>query len=746
MKKGILLGGCGLLTFMIAMPVANAQSAGISEDSDAIIVTAQKRDERLLDVPVAISAVSADTLVSQNLTSLSGFYNRVPGLQYAGERTSQISIRGVTSGGQANPTVALLVDDIPFGSSTYLGNATVPNFDPAVLQRIEVLRGPQGTLYGAASLGGLLKYVTKTPDTKTFSGRVEVGASKVEDGGYGHSIRGAVNVPILADHVALSVSGFLNETPAWVDNISTGSLRRDTNTSKNWGGRAALLVKPFDALTLNFSAMKQRTDTIGDARYNARSATDLTPVNTNDAAGPLGSALPYRTTETNLAEGRRNHELYSVRGDWDLGFATLTSVSGWSRSDVSDFSDVTPVFGFFLLPAYADSQTIAIDNASSLRKFSQEVRLSGSGPMFDWLVGGFYTKEHADAPQDIFVLGNGGASIATAYASANPSSYREIAGFADLTWHATDKLDIQVGGRYADNKQTYASVATVDSAVAPIFGPSTIDVTGSKDHAFTWLFTPSYKIAQNLMVFARVATGYRPGGPNPVVMNVPRSFGSDRVTSYELGLKGQTANRLLSYDVALFQVDWKDIQLQSTDRNTQFVFFANGSKARSRGAEVQLGLKPFVGLSIDANATYTDAALRDDLVPSTATTSNLIGSKGDRLPSTAKFAGSLSAQYDFAVSDNLDAFVGGTLVYLGDRPGGFVNVPGAVRTEAPDYTMVDLRAGFSIDKSWQFSLFARNLFDKDGVLILDNRNGSLGRPQVTFTQPRTVGFNIAGSF
>jgi len=744
MKKGILLGSSGLLAFMITVQAANAQSLGISEDSDEIIVTAQKKDERLLEVPVAISAVSADTLVSQNITSLSAFYNRVPGLQYAGERTSQISIRGVTSGGQANPTVALLVDDIPFGSSTYLGNATVPNFDPAVLQRIEVLRGPQGTLYGAASLGGLLKYVTKNPDTNTFSGRAEVGASKVEDGGYGHSIRGSLNVPILADHVALSVSGFLNEAPAWVDNLSTGTLRRDTNTSKNWGGRAALLVKPFEGLTLNFSAMKQRTDTIGAAQYNVRSATDLTPVNTNVAAGPIGSALPDRTTSTGLADGRRNHELYSVRGDWNLGFATLTSVSGWSRSDVSDVTDTTPIFGF-LLPFYANSQTATIDNASSLRKFSQEVRLSGSGPMIDWLVGGFYTKEHTDAPQTIRLLGSGGELTGTPYVGSNPSSYREIAGFADVTWHATDKLDIQVGGRYADNKQNYASLTTVDGPVAPIFGPSTINVTGSKDNAFTWLFTPSYKIAQDMMVFARVATGYRPGGPNPVVPNVPRDFGSDRVTSYEVGLKGQTLDRALTYEVALFQIDWKDIQLQSTD-TTQFIFYVNGPKARSRGAEVQLGLKPFAGLSIDANASYTDATLRSDLPPSSAAASYLIGSKGDRLPSTAKFAGSLSAQYDFAISDSLDAFVGGTMVYLGKRPGGFINIPGAVRTDAPDYTLVDLRAGFSIDKHWQLSLFARNVFDKDGVLILDNRNGSLARPQVTFTQPRTVGFNIAGSF
>ena len=186
--------------------------------------------------------------------------------------------------------------------------------------------------------------------------------------------------------------------------------------------------------------------------------------------------------------------------------------------------------------------------------------------------------------------------------------------------------------------------------------------------------------------------------------------------------------------------------MQSTDTNTQFIFYVNGPKARSRGAEVQLGLKPFADLSVDANATYTDATLRSDLPPSSAAASYLIGSKGDRLPSTAKFAGSLSAQYHFAVSGNLDAFFGGTLVYLGKRPGGFINISGAIRTEAPDYTTLDLRAGFSIDKGWQFSLFARNLFDKDGALILDNRNGSLVRPQATFTQPRAIGFNIAGSF
>ena len=758
MRKAVLLAGAAIACIFVSAPAigqtSNEPQTAQTDDSGDIVVTAQKRDQRLLDVPVAVTAVSTDDLVAQNRTSIADFYDRVPGLQYNGQRTSQLSLRGVTSGGASNPTVALLVDDVQFGSSTYLGNAMIPDFDPAVLDRIEVLRGPQGTLYGASSLGGLIKYVTKAPDPNKFSGRMEVGASKVADGGYGQSLRGSVNVPIIADKVALSVSGFLNEAPQWVDNLTANpaapgvlasAIRMsDTNKVKNWGGRAALLVKPVDALTLTFSAIRQRTDIAGGATYNVASLTDFTSVNTNAAVGPRGAPISDRTTALNLAVGNRDFRLYSARAELDLSFATLTSVSAWGQSRVSDASDTTNRFRF-LLSVYPTGQSISFANLSSLNKFSQELRLAGSGPVVDWLVGGFYTKEHADAPQVITAQGANGAFVATPYAGLNPSSYREIAGFADVTWHITNRFDLQVGGRYAANKQTYSAISNIDTPAQIFFGPSTVDVSGSSDHAFTWLVTPSFKIAPGIMAYARVATGYRPGGVNAIVSTIPKSFGADRVTSYELGLKGRTSNRLLTYDIAAFQIDWKDIQLQNTDIISQFVFYTNGGKARSRGIEGQVQLKPWAGFTADANATFTDATLRATL-PALAGSTPLLGVSGDRLPASAKVTASLSAQQDLTLSNHIDAFVGGSLAYVGERFGNFTNTVGAGRPKLPGYTTLDLRAGFSIDKRWQLTVYARNVTDERGLLTLDNAGGTQIYPQAVFIQPRTIGFSVSGAF
>jgi len=763
-KIALLAGACFLglaVSPATAQPVSNGTGPADAAETGEIVVTAQKREQKLLDVPVAISAISTDTLINQNITSLSSYFSRVPGLQLAGARSSQISLRGITTGGASNPTIAILVDDVPFGSSTYLGNATIPDFDPATLQRIEVLRGPQGTLYGAASLGGLLKYVTKTPDTRQFFGRVEIGANKVDDGGYGHSIRGSVNVPILADRMALSLSGFLVENPQWIDyyassgavpaTVAAASLSRNANKSKTWGGRAALFVKPFDGVTLNFSAMKQRRDTEGDAEgrnlLNVASVTDLRPVSTVPGVAPRGTLLPDRSTTTGIGLGRFNNELYTGRADIDLGFAKLTSVSAWGRSRLITSSDTTPVFGF-LLPFYAaqGGQTTRLANNTELKKFSQEVRLGGEGPLVDWLVGGFYTKEKSDAPQIITVLNGSGSVAGTPYAGLNPSTYREISAFGDVTWHATNRLDIQVGARYADNKQNWSSTTVTEPQVVPIFGPSSVVPASSKDNAFTWLVTPSFKITPDMMIFARVATGYRPGGINTVLPGVPPTFDSDSVTSYELGLKGSAMDRAVTYDLALFQIDWKDIQLQSTNTANQFVYYVNAPKARSRGVEAQVSMRPWSGFTADANATYTDATLRANLPPNTLETTNLIGAKGDRLPYSAKFTGTLSLDQEIPLNDQLSGFVGGTVVYVGRRYGAFNNIAGAIRPSMPSYTSIDLRAGVSIDKAWRLSIYARNVTDRHGLLNLDSRGGSLARPQANFIQPRTVGFNVSGAF
>jgi outer membrane receptor protein involved in Fe transport len=754
MKKHLWLSASAAALVFTASQSAVAQTAD-SGSADAsvsdadIVVTAQKRDQRLLDVPVAVSAITSDTLISQNINSLKDYFSRVPGLQYGGQNTASLSIRGVTTGERlANPTVAIVVDDVPFGSSTYLGQSLIPDFDPATLDRIEVLRGPQGTLYGASSLGGLIKYVTRRPDMNDFSGRIELGANTVKDGGEGYSARGSINVPIVTDKVALSVSGFYREEAPFIDNIDpfTGVRTNDINTSKYWGGRAALSLNPVEGVTIDLAAVKQRRDSVGTDAFTTYSITDFRPVfPTNNSASPrYRQLLGNRTQSVILADGRTDFEIYSARIGVDLGFAELTSVSAWSKSRVATVEDSTNRFGFVLGP-YPGYTGVLFNNGSRTNKFSQEIRLAGSGPAIDWLVGGFYTKEKSDAPQSLVATGSGADVVA--YAGLNPSRYRDQAVFADVTYHATPEFDIQVGGRYSGNKQAYSYVQQIDPASEPIFGPSSVISSGLKENAFTWLVTPSYKITPDIMIFFRAASGYRPGGPNANLPTIPlTTFGSDRVVNYELGLKGNTPDKQLTFDVSLFQIDWTKIQLQNTDAASAFVYFSNGSKARSRGAEASLGWRPLRGLAIDGNLTYTQSELRATLPAQTPGITSLIGAKGDRLPNTPKFTANLSIQQDFDLSDDVSAYVGGTFTHIDDRLGQFVNVAGGLRPRLPAYTNLDLRAGVSFQKRWDLSFYVRNLFDQEGVLTSENAGGTQTVPTVTFVVPRTIGVVLSTSF
>jgi iron complex outermembrane receptor protein len=732
-----------------AQAPAGAQGAEVGE----LVVTAQKRDERLLDVPVQVTAVSAETLTKQNLVQLADIYTRVPGLQYSGGRVTGLSIRGINSGGVANPTVAILVDDVPFGGSTGAGQPPIPDFDPATLDHIEVLRGPQGTLYGASSLGGLIKYVTKQPSTTDFSGRVEATGSTVKGGDPGYALRGSVNVPIIQDKVGLLLSGFRRDDPRWLDNISTapGALGNDVNKKQTYGGRVALLIKPTDDLAVTLTAMqqkfKQRYSDLADSNSTQVCAVCRVPSTGNTAVTAFDPIFngDIHTLNVAFSDANSNFSLYTGRIAYNLHWADFTSITAYGKADNVVNNDVTAVFGGLLLPSYTGGTSVGIANANQTKKYSQEFRLSsqGSGKL-EWLGGFFFTGEESKVPQTLTVYTATGSAIEDSYVGSGPQKYREMAGFGDVTYHFTDKFDLQVGGRYAQNKQSSVMTITTTPRGANL-GPSSINIARSDETAFTWLVTPSYHISPDMMVYARIASGYRPGGPNTGVLNAPATFDSDSVINYEAGFKGYLIPGKLSIDVAAFQIDWKDIQLSNTDAVSQLTFLSNGGKARSRGLEAASTWRPMSGLTIDANAAYTQAELTQNLPVGLNT---LKGQDGDRLPFTPKWTASLSAQKDFAIDADINGFVGASYAYTGERMSIFqTNAPAASRPRysIPSYTSVDLRAGIEVRDEFEVTLFVRNLFDKDGIITSGNRNGT-GAPTARFVQPRTAGVTIARSF
>lgn len=752
-----LLCGSAAVIALASGTNAAAQAADAASNSTGgteIVVTAQKREQRLLDVPVAVTAINSQTLTEQGLNRLSDYYSSVPGLQYSGQRIYNIALRGVTTGGAGAATVAMLVDDVPFGSTTLAGQPALPDFDASLINQIEVLRGPQGTLYGASSLGGIIKYDLKQPDTTKVSGRVEASGSTVAKGSEGYALRGTLNIP-LSDAVAVMVSGFTRHDAPYLDNSTTNGVEKDVNTRHVWGYRGAVLLRPAGWLTITASAMKQHSDAINSdlsigsggvpiciaCTTGGTSATRATATTTFE---PVYGDLTLHTQDSPTVS---DYELYSGKVEAAFGKIKVTSLSAWGKSYELSTTDVTAAFSFLPSIYGSTGSNVFIAQGFNSTKFSQELRVSGEFGPVDVLVGGYYTTENSNTSQLITLSGGTPSLNTTAFTGLGPARYSETAGFADLTWHVTDKLDLQVGGRYAGNRQTSISTA-VDATPGSIFGGNGTTSVKTSDNAFTWLITPTYHFNRDMMVYARFASGYRPGGTNATASG-QGPFSPDRVVNYELGFKGRVIPGLLTIDTALFQIDWRNIQLQGTNPANSIGFFVNGGTARSRGLEFAAELTPWKGMTVNGNIAYTDATLTQTL-PNLGSGS-LVGVAGARLPVSARWAGALTVSQRFDLAPRLEGRLTANYTYVGDRWGAF-NGRTAAGTEAtrpriliPSYNTVNLTAGVTYDHVWQLTASLRNATDERGVSYAQNRNG-VTAPTALFIQPRTLMVTLARDF
>jgi iron complex outermembrane receptor protein len=720
---------------------SNSQESLQKTQLTEIVVTAEKRSERLQDVPVPVTVIDAQLLVASNQPRLQDYYTRIPGLTVAPEASSPfqlISIRGLTTGVATNPTVGITVDDVPYGSSTNLGGGpAVPDFDPADLAQLEVLRGPQGTLYGASSMGGLLKFVTVDPSTESLSGRVEAGVNSVYSGAEpGYNFRASVNVP-LSDSWAIRASGFTRQDPGYIDNVQTGE--QGVNKTVVSGGRVSALWKPLDNFSLKLSALIQHV------KGDGASDVDLPTAGYPQTIG-LGDLRQSYLRGTGGYD--KEFQAYSATLTAKVGSIDITSVSGYNRNTFSDSFDYTYGFSSFAQQVFEVSGVpVIITNATD--KFTQEVRLSSSiGSRFEWLLGGFYTHERSSYVEDILAADSTTGHTTGSLASINqPTTYAEYAGFADLTFHITERFDIQIGGRESEIRQTSNETdagAYVTFYEQPFTSPHVFPEVDSSANAFTYLMTPRFKVTPDIMLYARLASGYRAGGPNfnPGGI-VPTQFKPDKTQNYELGLKGDFIDNKLLVDASLYYIEWKDIQLSLTNPQTYAGYNANAGRAKSQGIELSIESKPVKDLTLSAWIAVSDAELTQDLPPASQGGS-AFGLSGDRLPYASRFSGSLSLQKDFPLGPELTGFAAGAVSYVGDRLGEFPSVYSPPERQIyPGYAKTDLRAGTTY-KSWTATFFVNNVADKRGLL-----SGGLNAfPSFAFNiiQPRTVGLSVTTTF
>jgi iron complex outermembrane receptor protein len=727
----------------VAAPLLSQKSAALnaappSDDAlTTIVVTAEKREEKLMDVPMSVTALGGGTLDKLQDRDFGDYAALVPGLSLETAQPGQtrLTLRGQNAGGVGS-TVAVYLDESPFGSSSALLNGSIisGDFDTWDLQRIEVLRGPQGTLYGANSEGGLLKFVTTAPILGSFSGAVETTGVAVDHGGQGGDVRAVVNLP-LGDKVALRISGFDQDVPGYIDDPLSG--KDDVNQGHKYGGRASLLAAPTDDLSIRLTATSQQS------KYDGTPLEDINPMTLQPVHGDL-------TQERFLSEPSSfKYENYNATINWNAGpFSILSTTSyGILNADaVSDFTSVvlippTTTLGEFLSAVVRPNLGGDFDNNVDLRKFTQEIRLSSAASdRLEWLVGGYFTREFGDLLQhlDAASLPSGAnAGLPSLEIASLASTYKESAGFANLTYHFNSQFDLQAGGRYSKNEQTAS-----ENVRGLLVSEPQIFNTPSNGHVFTYSLAPRWHVDANTMVYARVASGYRPGGPNalPAIAppTTPREYGADKTTNIELGIRSTQLEGLLSIDVAVFHVDWKDIQLNEIVNG--FGINGNGGTARSQGVEWTFGYVPVHGLTFSWTGAYTDAKLTS---PAPALDAN----SGDPLPYAPKWGTSLDGEYDWAAFANYKGFVGATWSYVGTRSTDFGSSADAIPTQVtlPSFNTFAARVGLENDR-YRVTLFGKNLGDTRAITAYASSGAPGHEGELAVLQPRTIGVTLSAKF
>jgi iron complex outermembrane recepter protein len=687
---------------------------------EEVVVTAQKRPERLIDTPQSVSVLSSETLSKLGATQFRDFATTVAGLTYttSGAGSTQISLRGTTVGLDVGPTVGIYVDDVPYGSSSSFAAASGLALDVGLfdIDRIEVLRGPQGTLYGASTMGGLLKYVNNRPDMDTFDLRTRLGVSGTQDGGINYDGAIAVNAPLLADKAALRASAFYSRDDGYVDNLTLND--EDINRADIYGARADLLLTPTDRLSIRLGAFLQNISRDGNA------VADFSP-----AGAPLDGELDQRRSLNESFDQR--FRLVSATITYDFGPSTLTSISSYQTVRAPWIVDFTSFFG---LPGFS---VVGYSNDISTDKFTQEVRLASNGSaQIEWLIGAFYTHETSGNEQAFILRDLAGAPLPNTFLTYSaPSQYEETAAFGDLTWRFTDKFDVTGGVRFAHNRQSFTQNAT------GVFSGALNTPTGRSDEdVFTYLGSARYHFTDRSIGYARYATGYRPGGPNFALTNPatgqpygPESFEADRLKSYELGYKIETVDRRYGADMAIYYIDWNNIQLVSIVGGFGFKTNAPGG-AEVQGAELSLTARPIDSLTLTGAFAYQDAKLSEaDTI--------LSARKDERLPNVPHFTGALGADFELA-SSGLKPTIGATVRHVSDRRVSFDGSTSFPQYSLPAYTTADIRFGLTLS-STDIQLYAHNLFDERGQLSAVT---NFGPPQVTILQPRTIGISASTRF
>jgi outer membrane receptor protein involved in Fe transport len=791
MKKTMLLGGFVSLAFALAAP-AHAQDAAEGEsEGNEIVVTANKRNTALQDIPFSINAQTAEDIQKTGATTLEDLSRNVAGLtiQNLGPGQSQVSIRGVSAGQivrdqpGVKEQVGVYLDESVVSLSLF-----TPDLDLFDLNRVETLRGPQGTLFGSGSVGGTVRYITNQPKLGETEGAIEANVNLVDGDDFGGHLKGAVNLP-LGETVALRAVGYFTRYGGFINaRREGGGITEDINDGERYGGRLALTFAPSDSISITPRIVYQKIKTDG---FNRQEVFNL-------FANPFTTTRPAVTFREReqfllLKEAFVDETLIAdATMKFGFGGVDLTSVTSYTDRDILVSRDASALTGSVSVdlgyPAAAVLLPSNLRDTTKVQSFTQELRLSsnGDGP-FQWVVGGFYSdtdREYAqrlptpgyDAFTDATLGAGTSAAVANGFGpdspfnSDLPYNLKQFAVFAEGSYDLTDSLTFTAGGRYYD----YKEVRTITSGGLFANGDSG-KVDRTKSDGFSPRVLLSYEASDNITINAQASKGFRLGGVNdPLNANLCtpadraifggfQDYDDETLWNYEVGIKSQT--RGVTFNAAVFYTDIKNLQttLDAGSCSSRIVF--NVPKAHSQGVEFELTARPAEGLDLGLSGSLLSAKFDSTVIDGTGAV--LAGiRKGNRLPTVPKFQISANASYSFPVSDGAEGYVAASVQHVGSRftqpsdqennPRSFVSglpfggAPGTNATvlnlKLPDYQLVNISAGVDFDNGLSVIGYVNNLFDENALLSFDRERGGRARLGFATNSPRTYGITLRKTF
>ena len=763
-----------------------------------VIVTATLREQELAEVPFSIAAPTARVLRERGVENIEGVAANVAGLsvQNLGPGQSQVAIRGASAGQIARdqPGVkeqaGVYLDDSPISLSLF-----TPDLDLFDVSRVEVLRGPQGTLFGSGSIAGTVRYITNQPELGVRSTFGEVGGNWIQGGNGGANVKVGTNVP-LGERAAGRVSVYHNQIAGYMDAVQPDlSVDENVNTGTRTGVRAALRFAPSEQFSIVPRLVFQTVRMDGWNRIDAFNIL-ANPFTTTRPAVRLGERELFTQIDEPFTD---DFVLGDLNLRYDFGRVNLTSVTSYTDRDILVVRDAGALTssitgGSLGLPEEVYTLNSPLDDATQSKVLTQELRLAGGGTRARWLIGGFFSSNQRDYNQSLLVSGFDAATedIPTQGLRARRDELffsdlaydlKQTAVFGEATVTVLPQLDLTAGLRYysfdEDREQVFDGIFANDNT-----GTSVVSVPGSTSaDGFAPRFIASFRATEGLTFNAQASKGFRLGGINDP-LNEPlctpadlatfrgrSSWRDETVWNYEVGAKSQFMRGRGSLNLSAFYMDISDLQLIVTAGSCSSRLVFNVPEAVSQGAEIELAVAPNQYFDFAASATFNNSELRSTLTSTSGTgvVSVVAGiEEGNRLPSVPRVQAAVAATARRPLRSGAQAFVTGTYNHIGSRytqiddfaagtgtvnllgfeaeEGATIGGPLTASTftfdpELPAYNLVNLRAGVT-RANWEAALFVNNVTDERALLALDRERGTRARVGYITNQPRTFGVTL----